>query len=581
MDHHFSDTGATASQVLSVSDYIARGIEHGCGDCIGLELEHFIVHADTLAHVPYFDDPTTGEVGVGSILERLAPFYDERIYETQNNGDKNLIGLSRRHANITLEPGAQFEISIGPVLRVQNLDIVYQDFRAELDPLLAECGYRLLEVGYHPTASAHNIPLIPKDRYYLMDEHFKSTGRHGICMMRASASTQVSIDYASEADAIRKFRIANAIGPLLAFVTDNSPLFEGCPIGSGMTAASGLPAPARMVRTAIWDDVDAQRSMVAPHTFEEGFGFDSYAASILEAPAIFTTEIDERGEKRSVRQGMRPFAEVLAKQGLDRATIEHVLSLFFFDVRFKTYIEIRMADSLPVGYALAFAALIKGLFYSEENLRRVEELLEGDRGTYNLSPVLVTDYTSPCHPSHSPVDVAAVASAKVSLRDAGYDAVVYGRPAAEWLDELIGMAQAALDVGERSYLEPLAQLVAARTTLVDKALAAARAARTTRADTSANNPLDVAAVDLALTGANVPFAILDNRAKALAIAGTDLAAADFTGVTDVDMPDVLDAGTLDAIPLDGLAESVAAGGDFILGAGSALVELIGGVLDGV
>jgi glutamate--cysteine ligase len=582
MNQHFDNTGALAPQVRSVSDYIARGIEHGCGDCIGLELEHFIVRADDLSYVPYFDDPTTGAVGVGTILRRLAPFYDEEIYETQNDGNRNLIGLNRRHANITLEPGAQFEISIGPVLRVQNLDIIYQDFRAEIDPLLAEYGYRLLELGYHPTASAHSIPLIPKDRYYLMDEHFKSTGKHGICMMRASASTQVSIDYASEADAIRKFRIANTIGPLLAFVTDNSPLFEGTYIGSGKTTSSELPVPARMVRTSIWDDVDAQRSMVAPHTFDKGFGFDSYAASILESPAIFTTETDENGEKRSVRQDMKSFAEVLAKQGLDRATIEHVLSLFFFDVRFKTYIEIRMADSLPVEYALAFAALIKGLFYSEENLRRIEELLgwrgktddDADRTTAgdgaDASPV---------------VDANTIASAKTNLRDTGYDASVYGRKATEWLDDLIGMAQTVLSVGERSYLEPLARLVAARTTLVDSALTAACAVSTS---TTANKSSDETVAEVVSAGADISFAVFDNRSRTLADVDADAAVAtDFAGTMDVsvsgvpDMPDVPGAGALDALPLDEIATNVAAGGELVLETTSALVKILAEMIAGV
>jgi glutamate--cysteine ligase len=590
MNQHFDNTGVLASQVRSVSDYIARGIEHGCGDCIGLELEHFIVRADDLSYVPYFDDPATGAVGVGTILKRLAPFYDEEIYETQNNGNKNLIGLSRRLANITLEPGAQFEISIGPVLRVQNLDIIYQDFRAEIDPLLAEYGYRLLELGYHPTASAHNISLIPKDRYYLMDEHFKSTGKHGICMMRASASTQVSIDYASEADAIRKFRIANAIGPLLAFVTDNSPLFESTYIGSGKATASGMPIPTRMARTSIWDDVDARRSMVAPHTFDEGFGFESYAASILESPAIFTTETDGNGEKRSVRQGMKSFAEVLTKQGLDRATIEHVLSLFFFDVRFKTYIEIRMADSLPVEYALAFAALIKGLFYSEENLRRIEELLgwheatgDGDeirdRGALGGGATVPPVQSAGTH-APPPTVTNTVASAKTSLRGAGYDALVYGRGAAEWLDDLIGMAQTFLSVGERSYLEPLARLVAARTTLADSALAAARAVN---ASTPANKSSDATVADTALAGADISFAIFDNRSKALADVDADAAVAtDLTGTMDVSVPSVVpDASTLDALPLDEIAANVAAGGELVLEATSTLVKILAELIAGM
>jgi glutamate--cysteine ligase len=444
MNDYFDVTGAFAPPVRSVSEYIARGIDHGCGDCIGLELEHCIVRAEDLALVPYFDDPESGAPGVGRILKRLAPFYEDETYETQADGQKHLIGLSRRYANITLEPGAQFEISMGPVLRIPDLDIVYRAFRAELDPILAEFGYRLLELGYHPTSSAHEIPLIPKDRYHFMDEHFKSTGKHGICMMRATASAQVSVDYSSEADAVQKFRVANALGPLLAFITDNSPLFEGRPVGSGGVAASGLAIPHRMARTAIWDDVDALRSMTAPHTFDEDFGFDSYAASILQAPAIFTVEAGKDGEKHGVQQGMKSFAEVLTGQNLDRATIEHILSLLFFDVRFKTYIEIRMADSLPIEYALAYAALIKGLFYHEETVRRLGERFER-------------------------LDAAAVAAAKIALQNAGYDAMVYQHTAAEWLDDLMEMAREALDAEERCYLKPLACLVAARTTLLDKA----------------------------------------------------------------------------------------------------------------
>ncbi|MDR2586792.1 MAG: hypothetical protein LBC23_00840 [Coriobacteriales bacterium] len=445
MAHHVDVVSAPESQVLALSTYITRGIEHGCADCVGLELEHFIVRAGDQALVPYLNDPRTGAPGVESILERLAPLYDETVFETQGDGSRRIIGLARRYANITLEPGAQLEISIGPVTEIADLETIYAAFRAELDPLLAEFGYEALTYGYHPTASAQSIPLIPKDRYHFMDEHFKATGSHGICMMRATASTQVSIDYTSEADAVRKFRIANALGPLFAFLTDNSPIFEGRRVGSGEAGPTGLAIPKRMVRTVIWDDVDADRSMIAPHTFEEGFGFATYATSLLGAPAIFTVTSDEHGEKHNINQGQRSFAEALAGQQLDRATIEHILSLFFFDVRFKTYIEIRMADSLPIAYALAFVALIKGLFYLEENLRYLEQTLE----------------------QQGPLNDAKVAAAKTALREEGYEAVVYGRTAAEWLDELISHACQGLAAADIFYLEPFAQLVAGRATLIE------------------------------------------------------------------------------------------------------------------
>jgi glutamate--cysteine ligase len=162
-------------------------------------------------------------------------------------------------------------------------------------------------------------------------------------------------------------------------------------------------------------------------------------------------EGDGHGARHGVSQGRRSFAEALTGRSLDRADIEHILSLFFFDARFKTYIEIRMADSLPLAYALAFAALIKGLFYVEENLRYLEQRLE----------------------QHGRLSAAAVAEAKLALREEGYGATVYGREAAAWLDDLITRARSGLDTAEAPYLDPLAQLIATRATLLDEDAAAA------------------------------------------------------------------------------------------------------------
>jgi glutamate--cysteine ligase len=501
MDHRIGALGAAspqtrfasgdASQTHAISRYITRGAEHDCGNRVGVELEHFIVRKADKALVPYRYDPITGAPGVGAILERLAPFYRERVHETHPDGSRDLIGLNRNCSNITLEPGAQIEISISPALEIRDIETVYHAFRAELDPILDEFGYELLTLGYHPTSCARDIPLIPKGRYHFMDEHFKTTGAHGICMMRATASTQVSIDYSSEEDAVRKFRIANLLSPLFAFITDNSPIFEGMPVGGSLVgdrsdgvdsagtpvgtapvggiSASGLPLPERMARTVIWDDVDAARSMTAPGTFDADFRFDSYASAILQAPAIFTMEKDETGKDRGVNQNGRSFAEVFDGVELRREDIEHILSLFFFDVRFKTYVEIRVADSLPLPYALAFTAFIKGIFYNKEALAALDATVIrlGRDGN------------------------ASVAHAKAALRQQGYRALVYGREAGEWLDELARMAWSSLGEDDRRYLVPLVELIASRTTLADAALATALAKpRVANADAPDTDPLD-------------------------------------------------------------------------------------------
>lgn len=438
-------------QIQAIADYIAYGIDHGCGECVGLELEHFMVTKDGRHPVFYYGDPDLGHPGVQQVLERLRPFYKDTILETQPDGSENLIGLSRDYAAVTIEPGAQFEISIGPVWEVGDLGIAYRAFRSELDPILDEFGFELVALGYHPTVCAQDVQLIPKNRYRFMDEHFTNTGKHGIGMMRATASTQVSIDYDSEQDAVNKFRIANALTPLLAFVTDNSPIYEGQTVGSRLAditpmserlSRTGMQIPYRMARTAVWNDVDPQRSMTAPGTFDPGFGFASYARTVLEGPAIFSIEHNAKGEKRSVLQKGRSFEQVFEGKELDLWDIEHILSLYFYDVRFKTYIEIRGADSMPIEYALSFAAFIKGLFY--------------DPGTVAMLARRFKDIT--------PEDIA---SAKRALTLRGYDALVYGRSAADWLDELFALAGDSLTAPDAPYLDALASKVAARKTLVD------------------------------------------------------------------------------------------------------------------
>ncbi|MDR3307906.1 MAG: hypothetical protein LBS58_03280 [Coriobacteriales bacterium] len=436
--------GTESSQARAIARYLASpiGDEDRCGQCLGFELEHFIVEAAASRRVFFEDDPATGKPGVEAILRQLAPLYDEEVYEPQPDGTQRLVGLARAYINITLEPGAQFEVSIGPCYTITDIDLVYRAFRAEIDPLLDAHGYSLLLVGLDPYTRVVDVPLIPKKRYEYMDRYFEDTGWGGKRMMRGSAATQVSIDFASEDDAVRKFRIANALCPLLYFIGDNSLVFEDTAVGSGATTYFGVPTPSRMARSVIWDNTDACRSLTAPFTFDEEFCFATYAASLLQAPAVFTYEQDATvAGKHATYQGAVPFSKALGNTPLGTEAIEHVLSLFFYDVRFKTYIEIRPADALPIEYALAYTALIKGVFYNEEALEYLAEKFKY-------------------------LDAAAVAFAKTALREHGYTALVYQRPASEWLDELITFARAALLPEELPYLGPLATLVQERKTLV-------------------------------------------------------------------------------------------------------------------
>ena len=168
---------------------------------------------------------------------------------------------------------------------------------------------------------------------------------------------------------------------------------------------------------------------------DPNFTLEDYAAYILDAPAILI--LDEKGRACS---DTRTFGEIYAQSPMSSAEVEHALSMFFTDVRLKTYIEIRPADAMPIPYVIAYAALIKGLFYSDASLDALDALF-------------------------ADVKEADIAAAKESLMACGYEGTVYGRAAASMVDEVMSVARAGLTEDERTFLEPLSELAAKRTTL--------------------------------------------------------------------------------------------------------------------
>ncbi len=405
------------------SALMAQYFENGSKRCtsrLGFELERFLVDSHGKS-VPY-----SGSGGVKQLLEELQGHYESEIYD-----EEHLIGLARRHTTLTLEPGAQIEISTGPFCEIREIQREVTRFDAEISEQTATRGQHLLALGYRAHERAEAVEIIPKKRYTLMNAYFAQTGTCGMRMMRGSASTQISIDYKDEQDALAKMRLATVLGPLFALVTDNSPVYE--------RRRATFP----LARTYIWNHVDTARCMTIPHLFDADFSFEQYARYLLHAPLI--VGINTKG--KTFDACGKSAAELYEGQELSTALIEHILSMFFFDVRLKNYVEIRMADSLPLDYALAYAALIKGVFYSEEAFEQ-------------LSDELIAH----------PLNEKNVVAAKQALMQTGYEAKVYDKPAKLWLDELMELAYHGLSKDEQPYLRPLAELVAARTTLCTQAL---------------------------------------------------------------------------------------------------------------
>ena len=313
---------------------------------IGIEYEKPVVDRRNGQSVAYDSEP-----GIRRVLETMLENSAWRgIYE----GD-HLIALEDGSASITLEPGGQLEMS-GRLC--DSLHCADQELRDHVRELLAvgeQLGVSFLGLGIAPKTPISSYPWMPKARYGVMRHVMQTKGTLGHRMMQQTATVQSNFDYTDEADALRKFRLSMALSPIFVAVSANSPVVDGRPSGY------------RSFRAHTWTDTDNDRCGILPFAFETDALFRSYTEYALDVPMYFiernSTLLPLRGVtfRRFLHEGYESH----------RATIEdwrlHLTTLFP-EVRLKTYIELRSADSQPVDLMLGTPALAKGLLYDDDCL---------------------------------------------------------------------------------------------------------------------------------------------------------------------------------------------------------------------
>ena len=374
----------------------------------GVEIEHLPVHNSDDTAVTYYEPN-----GMEALLKRLAPYYDEDK-EYWENG--HLVGLARPGVAVSLEPGGQVETSIGILKKPSDLNTLYSKFRRELDPILDDLDFRLINYGYQPKSSFADVPVNPKDRYDAMTDYLGRVGQFGPCMMRCSASTQVSIDYVDERDSIEKLRLGTVIGPILAYFFRNTPYFEG----------EKNPWP--LLRQRMWDYLDFQRTNVLPGLFDPRYGWEDYAIDVLSTPLMFadlthTPEAVASGAtpKELHRPAFRENAgEVYPDRELNPYEINHIISTHFNDVRLKNFIELRHWDSLPIERTERLTEIVSSLFYVPEHRDRLESYFEG-------------------------ISEEEVFEAKANIQAHGREASPYGQPLDFW-KEFLGLEGLLSDI---------------------------------------------------------------------------------------------------------------------------------------
>ena len=323
---------------------------------IGTEHEKF-VYADSDHHAPSY----TEKGGIRDLLDALQAYGWKPVEE---NG--NVIAMTGSDGSISLEPAGQFELSGAPL---ENLHQTCAETGRHLEQVKAigeKFGIGFLGLGMWPDKTRAELPIMPKGRYAIMLRHMPRVGTMGLDMMLRTCTIQVNLDYQSEADMVRKFRVGLALQPLATALFANSPFTEGKP--NGMLS----------FRSHIWSDTDPQRTGMLPFVFEDGFGYERYADYMLDVPMYFVYRegryIDAAG--LSFRDFLRGELSVLPgeKPTLDDWT-DH-LSTAFPEVRLKTFLEMRGADGGPWNRICALPAFWVGLLYDDAALDAAWDLVK-------------------------------------------------------------------------------------------------------------------------------------------------------------------------------------------------------------
>lgn len=387
---------------------------HGCKteQKIGMEYERIPVNKYTEEVVPY-----EGEFGICELLREIAKT-DNWDYILDG---KEIIGLKKLHNTITLEPGCQFELSMEPQNTVSELKKNIEIIDSAIKPVFEEFEIKLLNKGVSPKTTYRSIKLIPKKRYHVMANYL--WGILSDVMMRETAGIQVGIDYKSEDDAMRKFRLANLMMPFITAMYANSKIRGGVDTGY------------KSFRALAWLNTDNERCGFATK-FNSNMCFKDYINLLLDTPMIF---INREHVPVSIN-GSMTFKQYMDKgfEGFIPTMDDWKLhcNLYFPEVRLRNFLEIRNHDCVGGGLEYSVPAFYRGIMYSKDALASAEKVLN----RFTINEIKELRYQVAKSAIHSKIGKTPILGVCRELTQISYDALsTEGLKEEKFLEPLIAM----------------------------------------------------------------------------------------------------------------------------------------------
>ena len=330
-----------------IIEYFKSGIKQTKDFRIGIEHEKFLFNNQDNKRINYskIKDMFTAllEFGWNPILEK-----------------ENIIGLNKGGKNITLEPGNQIELSGEKLNHIHEACAESQDYLFELRQVAKKLDINIVSAGFDPISKLEEIPNNPKQRYELMTKDMPLGGELSLDMMYRTCGTQLNIDYNSEEDFIKKFKIVNSIVPISIALFANSSIVE--------KKNSGYLS----YRSKVWQNTSRGG---LPKLFFEELNFEKYAEFAMNFPILFIQNNDTyiSGKKYIFKDFMDGKIDEISNRLPTENDLTTHLSTIFTENRLKKYIELRSMDTCGWDCLCAGPAFNIGMLYG--NLDEVHELV--------------------------------------------------------------------------------------------------------------------------------------------------------------------------------------------------------------
>ncbi len=334
----------TKEQII---EYFKSGIKNKKDFKIGIEHEKFLFNSENNKRVNYSK--------IKEMFSKLIEFNWNPIFENDN-----IIGLNKGGKNITLEPGNQIELSGDKLNNIHEACAESYDYLFELKQVTKKLNIKIVSAGFDPISKLSEIPNNPKKRYKLMTKDMPEGGELSLDMMYRTCGTQLNIDYSSEEDFKKKFKIVNSIVPISIALFANSSIIE-------KKKSNYLS-----YRSKVWQNTSRGG---LPKLFLENLNFEKYADFIINFPILFIQNKDNyfSGKGYTFNDFMNGKIKELNNRLPDESDLSIHLSTIFTENRLKKYIELRSMDTCGWDCLCAGPAFNIGMLYG--NLDEIYELV--------------------------------------------------------------------------------------------------------------------------------------------------------------------------------------------------------------